>query len=401
MQEKRLSWQDLKDGVHYLTDYYAMYGVSRDELQGINPAAIRKLLNPKRKEFASQYHTDKYEHLPASFKLDAGQMFQAAENGFGTLSNVAKRKKYDRLLEQWDGPISENGAPVYDPRFFSIAEFRAASLPEKRKVIDRNPKGLAESVGYNEKTHQALAKLAAMEDSQETRDALDEYLMRKEMLVIAYEQMWWMFAGSPRGLIQETAPVGYLGEVRTRIESSRESVVEDASRTLADVSSGRLQLESGAHDAAVLSVDPQVALVQLTQTLLAPLTEATPHLEMLAAQREQLFEERLALSIDYRPMQRVLYPNLLFSLVVQGESKIWGIARWDSVTQTISCDSVNPTEFSKLSDRSEARKWIRKGYNVMFVSIREDYVPKTQRDEAIRRHFDLYQDQVAAKRRKS
>ncbi len=383
-----ISFQDLRHGVEFLVDFYKLFGVSREQVEqnvGVIKARYRDL--------AAKYHPDKYQHLAETFQAQTVQVYRHVLLGFETLSDASKRAAYDKQLSEWKGPISDNGFPVYDPQFY--ADLRRLPLTDKQ--IEEAEEVLGHLTGYDADDHAVLAKQVSRgsTDPQLLR-AMDRSLHGKEILRAVQEHLYWGTIGIRKKIEGDgNTPAGYLEQVKSELAAARQQIPEQAQTLLLQARSGQIKLlGSGEDKTTELLADPAQGIQTVTTALTKEFDVVAPKIEWLAAEQEALREKRLELlSGEYQPPQRRFHPNLIICLDGGGERKSWFAFKMIKADTCSSDESVTNEQMQALTDPVEAKRWIRRGYNIMVLKVRGGIDVKDQLQEAVMKHYDSYRVQ--------
>src|SRR5258708_2556329 len=218
------------------------------------------------------------------------------------------------------------------------------------------------------------------------------------------EQFRWMQAGFKDRQPITYPKAGYLEAVKPEIDSAREQVAEYAQgvaqKQLLLAQSGQLKLlgPGGEDDNEKVLADHDI-MRNLVRAEVHRFERISAKIEEIGERRDDVSKKRLErLTIEYRPGQRKFYPRFIVCYGTK-EHRIWTAFKFEKgFTICRQDDSISEQEMQKLTDEKEARKWIRKGYNVLFLDFREGLDFHEQLEEALNRHSENLQRQEAKKK---
>jgi hypothetical protein len=384
-QRDSISMEDLVHGKDYLVNFYEMFGVTPEQV-----VADRGVLDKPRRELMVKYHSDKYAHLPEVFRRQAEYVFHNIELGYEILKDKIKREAYEKQLAEWKGPISTSGFPIYDPNFYTELH----RTPLTNEQIEEVEEILGHLTGYDSDTHAVLERqLDKGSTDPQVKRAFDRSLLGKEVLYGVQEHLYWSNAGLTKPELEGNTPAGYLDQVRADLATAREQIPQRAQILLLQANSGQIKLlgPGGEDQTDQLITDPKQALVKITEILTSRFDEVAPKIEALAAEQEQIRNQRLELlEGEYRPKQRKLHPRLILCLQKDKRILYWMAFKMLDTQSIVSDESLTKEQMERVADPEEARRWIRRGYNVMFLQIRDALDLTEQVEEVVQKHFDLY-----------
>lgn len=358
--------EDLKDGVDFLTDYYAVLDVDRDAtLDTIKNAYHKKL---------RVYHPDKYDHLAAEFRIQAERTTGLCNKAYETLSDANKRERYDKLLNAWTGPISQNGNPVIDlNRAYFSPRILFGQNPESDTQMRQIEERAKQMTAYNASLLTLLQAQYALAPNEELRALIQDQLNRKQIYLCLKEEWAWREIGWNNRAVKQ---IGYdhATAVANELQAIEDSLNQDAQRYLLSFDAGaRLLLGNSASDdesPVVSQEDASTALNLVCQTARLRLYSAREKIISAAEAVEAVQAERLTfLKMDYVETQEVLFPRFIICLVFEKGQTHSTAFFFDE--QSAEVRNVNPDGFSdrdNLLDGAIATQWIDLGYNVIITS---------------------------------
>ncbi len=280
MEERRQTFDiERIDGIHYLTDYYSVLGVSAD-------ASFDEINNAYRQK-AREYHPDRYEGLAPEMKKSADFKMRVINRAHETLTNPDSRAKFNDLFSSWDGPVSYDGIPIVElSRPFYGAETSEQALRHAEEI---NRLGL-EQIGFSEKRLERVKRLHADPEDEDTAALLDEQLKKKQDAVNFRENTLREMLGVPHANTAFPSSE-YLAEAESAVEQALDNFTHRQERTSHLLESGTVYLlgasnsdqESQALDSPDLQLDINEFKARASEVI------------GLAKQNEEIIEERLAL----------------------------------------------------------------------------------------------------------
>jgi hypothetical protein len=394
--EKSISFCDLRPGRDYLVNYYSLFEIDPAEISGKSLSEIKDLIKPVHRRLVGLYGPDKYAHLAPGLAAMATQVFLAIQAGYETLLDTDKLAAYDKILASWDGPISESGGAVYDASHYqkiNRGRITDEDIEQTRNIMEQIS-------GYNSKTHQVLQRLKDGKTSDvELITAYDDSLFHKVILVAMEEHLRFQQAGFEGREVVGDTPAGYLSEVVQQLDAFRAGIPDKARQLLLAAGQGSLKLltEGGEDMTDSLLVNPEAGLSKLTIALTQRFNDAATKILELSEEREALYLERLSLlKGTYWPKQRKLRDKLIVG-VMADEVCMW--FPFVFANGVVSEDvAFNKQEVVSLKDDELlAKRFMKAGWNIMILAMREGIDFHVQLQHVVVAHFESYLDSIEEK----
>lgn len=272
-----------REGVDYLVNLYELVGVSPDS----GSDAIKKALNKR----VLEYHPDRLEGMAPEF-IEKGLAVTALLNRARViLADSGKRKEYDQILQDWEGPISSDGTPIIDMERMYQIEIGGKTPEEIEAYFSDYTERLAQRVGYSESRLAFLEGLMNQGDiSEELRDEYEDALLRKDAVLAVQESSRTKLLGVSEREDRDVSTLDHSKETGERLEAAREKALERA---------GLMTLGGVATQLALLSGDkvdipnPVNEVVTASSGLPNYFDEQAEKVREIAKQREEITDKRL------------------------------------------------------------------------------------------------------------
>lgn len=374
-----------EDGVHYLTDYYSLLGVSRDA----DPAAIHSAYLQRAKE----YHPDRIAGLAKEFQDKASFIMPKINKARETLEDPARRSTYDTRIQAWDGPISKDGLAVIDLNipFYGMEtsddamDFAASVAEQARTVIgqDDDTLKLIETLYKNTPSPEGIVKIMYEEalEKKQTALTIEEDEIRDVMRIPI----------TPNA----NPPLAYLTAAEGAVSARRRSFEKQVEARLHLIESGEVPLLEGEMLRIVPGADiraDDLEIDTIRGDMLASYDFQAARILKLAQEREEIMGKRLDLiKGTYLGDQPEVYDNLVVGIRI-GDKTSWHgfLLKGDSaVSQEKSYKEFFDTENDEEL-KNAAMALYTEGTNVMTVTHKEGLSVLGVLDEAVTKHFDAY-----------
>jgi len=358
----------------YLTDHYAILGVSRDADGDTLKAAHRKLV--------FDYHPDRYEHLAPEFKKLAERRIRHIQDAYDILSDPKSRAEFDYALDNWDGPVSRDGVPVVSLSWSSFDPLKLIHGMESNGILFEQAKAMT---GFSPEAHEALERLyrSTEDPDSDLVIAFKESLERRQTFLQVKEGLLRSEVGLPSD-VERDVPQNYLEARTAEIEAARQSLGGALTNRLLDARSGRVPLliesqgEEGKSKRDLKEVDEEAASLlvsSLTEKARQGFEERAEQLVVVASELAKVNEGLLSLVTGaYMPETDERFPKVV---VVLSSSERRAIAlafsiKKDGDTFSVVSDELPDIDAADASALNAfAEKSLKEGVNVIKLNVPE------------------------------
>jgi len=382
---------DIKHGVDYLVDFYALLGVSRK--------AKEKTIKEAFREKIQQYHTDRYQGLAPILKSQADQMAKVLNEASAILTDSKMRKAYNKQLAEWTGPISESGMPVIDisKPYLSVAPLLSGKEkgPAQKQVWEQAVDQLS---GHNPDTFVLLERLYNESDDppKDLEAAYREALRKRDLHIELHGGLAWQEIGYENRPGDKQLPSAYAEMTTEELTNVKERLQEDLAPKLALIHGGQLKaLGSGSEEITeALEQDPNKALAHYQAVVDERFEKSAEKIRALAREREIVIKQRLDLVEHwYWPEQNEFLPKLLACIEIH-KTRMWFAFAHTGDGLVSTDESVDTSTLSSLVDsEDDAKKWLDKGYSIVFFKAEDNIDFHEQVEEVVSKHFDKVPEQ--------
>lgn len=381
---------ELVHGIDYLLDFYAFLQIQRDaDINGIQ-RAIR--------EARARFHPDANRAFPGPAEF----LFKQVGLAEATLTDEEKKRGYDLLLVNWQGPISTDGNPVLADELssFSVSYLYRRPSPEREKVVERM---LSDFLGVDDASFAKLEREVKQKGDRtpaSVRSAYVAALRQRSKLAAGREILRWKFAGGS-GHYHRAAGIGYVDTVAGLIAVERVRILE-AVRGQLLLADGSVQLLI--EDASGSGTAPDTGDTNSEKALARQLAVAGQRFDEQAArilevarEREELAIKRLGLlRIEYRPPQRKRHPRLVVQLQSKNEEgeprfRVFGyklIPPNDVIQDSELKDMLPRGQMDRPLEEATVRQLIKGGCNVLTVILESDLDTTQFLTAVLEHHFN-------------
>lgn len=361
------------DGIHYLTDYYSALGIERAADENVIKGAFRQK--------AREYHPDRYEGLAPEMRRKAEFMMRVINRANGVLSDPEKRGRYDILLEDWDGPISQTGEPVIElSRPFYGAETSAAAL-EHAHQVNQLTQGV---IGFSEKRLEIFRKMHEAATDPNTEELLEDELLKKQTQIMSEEDMLRINSGIET-CNPATPPLDYVETTERAIDVARVKIAKRTERTMQLLQTGTIFLLEG-EERSLNQFPISIGSDTLSQELDAFDARASEILR-LALERQRVMDERLSLvKGKYADGQELRHDRVVIQVTMGGKSAtVLAFKRYG--TNLIPDPELENLDLSLFFEKGSAKRAYENGINTMTVDVKEGLHFFAVLEKALEDHF--------------
>lgn len=378
-----------QEGVDYLVDLYAVVGAARDA----DPDQLKDLIRERTRE----YHPDRLEGLAPEFRTKGEQMARLLNRARGILLDPENRAEYDAILDEWDGPISDNGTPVMSIDGYTKAMAAQLDPEELEASFESQREKLLSLTGYKPSRLNLLERMIADTEGEIPDDLQEEYeeaLLEADRVLAIQEAERAKLLGIDTSDRRYEARLDYGAFVAGEIEASRASEQKRLHLIALGGVPTRLALLAG--DEAVEEVD-KADLPARPEDMRLPayFDQQAAKVRELAKERESILERRLAnFKVNYpaAELQTEGYNTVAIGVVKDG-GITWLCAYRDHETDDVTIIELDEATQAAL-DTEDFKKVITTGKNVITFKPLEQIDLMTLLNEALTKHFNKYADEV-------
>lgn len=364
-----------KQNKHYLVDWYHILGVPRDaEIEDIR-TAYEKILRT--------YNPDL---LPDEFKAAARQKIHFAQEACSILTDPHKRAGFDRLLSEWNKPISKNGHPIID--LSKLSQEYLLGDPGTRNYFQSLINQLRETSQFDPDTFEKTS--AEFEKTEHPSEFLT-HTWEKELA--RYDQYLALMEATLRDMIGIESktpmlcspPPDYQENAKAAIVAKSNEIPGLVGQLLLEAyTQHRLPLPDGKQKPAERSI----VIHQLSEGMVQRFMSTALKIEEIAQKREEVMAERLRFVRGNYETEETKSAHLLVSITSENTQA------WRAYKATKKSFAIDKRLSAKLllDPESIVKECIQKGYSVMEVEPVEGLPFLEQFHAAVNNHFTAYHE---------
>ena len=346
-----------QEGVDYIIDLYAVVGVERDAPEPEIKQGIRERMR--------EYHPDRLEGLAPEFQDKGEDMARILNHANAILLDAEKRSEYDGILDEWTGPVSEDGNPIILIDRALQAEFHDKSPKEVEKLFAGQVEKISAVLGYSPQRLEFLCKLIDQVKGEVPDDLKAEYeaaLLQRDQVLAVEESERAKLLGLPSVVSRQYATTrNYAALVEGSIQETRSSREEEAKRLAISGPAGRLALLAGEDTSAD---DNLPATAAQLAALPAYFEDQAAKVVEIAKEREELLEARLGnFSLTYPLAEAQTEFTKKLALGMEGTDGLTWICVEVGDDDT-GAGSTLPDSIEELLTQEDFEPVIGQGYNI-------------------------------------
>jgi|GEM_PF-1593227 len=374
-----------QEGIDYIVDFYAVAGVEHDTEEANINKAINKQL--------SQYHPDRLEGVAPEFQARGERMAQILNKARSILLNEDKRKQYDAIYDDWDGPVSQNGDPAIRIEDAVRAEMSMRTEDEVIAAFFKFDKEADMFVSSSQGRADLFEKMIEQAGDNVPDDLREQY----EATLLEIEQNLDLKESQRTSLMGVVSPVKY-SRVTLGYGEELGTAIEEAKTTQLEVLQARA-LGGTVQKLAILSGDTEfksanvvdTASIQLP-TYFEPLAEQVAE---IALRRQTVLEKRLANFVPVYPeleSQQDAKTGVIFGLGHTDADQ--ATYKWFAFIPDFAKGAINsvemPNEITESLAAADYQAVFDAGFNVGLFTPLEHVDLETLLNEAISKYVDTY-----------
>lgn len=379
---------DPQEGVDYLVDLYAVVGAPRDA----EPDQLKSII----RERTLEYHPDRLEGLAPEFRSKGEQMARLLNRARGILLDPESRAGYDAILNDWEGPISDNGTPVMTMESYTKAMATHLEPEELEASFEAQREKLLTLTGFKPSRLSLLERVIADTEGDIPDDLQAEYeeaLLEADRVLALQEGERSKLLGIDLEERRYEAQTDYGAFVAGEIEVARASEQERLHMIALGGIPTRLALLAGDQ---VVEVADQADLPARPEDVQLPtyFDQQAEKVRELAKERESILERRLAnfkVSYPAAELQTEGHNTVLVGIGTNARTT------WLCAYRTPETDDVTTIELDEATqtalDKQDFETVIAGGKNVITFKPLEQIDLLTLLNEALTKHFNKYTDQ--------
>ncbi len=377
-----------QEGIDYIVDLYAVAGVD-EHTEG---AELKQAIN----ERSMQYHPDRLETVAPEFREKGERMIELLNRARGILLNADKKARYDEILREWLGPVSEDGTPIISLENATKARYATMSSEEVEAEFQDTEAKIQQLSGYDPGRLSFLEGLMgdpATASNPELKKQYEAALRDKASFLGAQEAERAQLLGLPD--IEKRRYVtseGYTALRALQVEGAKEYEHERLEQLALGGFAGRLALLSGDEAPAVKPAD----LVVHSTELPSYFTEQGDRVLAIAKEREETNLLRLKnFEPDYpaAELQTVFRKNLVIGI----NDLVWLGASIDLKEESVAVAGL-PDDIKDLLAVGDIKAVIEAGYGVLTFKLMEQLSQNDLIGEAIDKYIAKYHDSADTKK---
>lgn len=364
------------EGRDYMIDFYAFIGVDRTSSTDVIRHRIHALEH--------QNNVHRLEGMASDLRDIARRRLELLVRAAAILLDAQARAAYDAALAAWEGEISTDGTPIYDPRRFRPGMLEDFVLSHVLDPRNDGTKDVERAMTYahalnpvhnSERFPRLFARVRSgkagektIADCLEACDALDAELA-------AEEYAWGEVIGAPASS-DPTGETDHMESVNSRLAPMRAAAGGMAERVALEGGTTLLMLTG--RDGAERTLTGR-ELAPMVEVAVGRVSEILDHLVDLARRREELrthlqfirdagvalVTARYVADTDRPPRSRVILRVVANGV---GQNVAFDIAETDDAVNI--SRAADPPELDVAHRPSVARRCHSEGYSVMVLNIR-------------------------------
>ena len=355
-----------QEGVDYIVDLYAVVGVNREASEPEIKHSIRERM--------TEYHPDRLEGLAPEFRAQGQEMTLLLNRANEILLDTDKRRDYDEILEEWQGPVSESGFPIIRTDRIMQAQLEGVSVEEIERSFAERAEKIAALLGYAPQRLEFLQRMIDASEGELADDLRAEYeaaLLQKDQALAVEEAERAQLLGLPRVVDREFCTTNdYAALVSRAIEDTRQERQEEAERLAIGGVASRLALLAATDGEGDAAAQTPATFAQL-EALPPYFDDQAAQIKKIATEREAILETRLSnLVLTYpSPEAQTEYTEKL-ALGIEGKEGVTWIGMEIGENDT-AAGSTLPEDIEALLLARDFRQVIDRGYNVATLPFME------------------------------
>lgn len=371
-----------REGVDYIVDLYAVSGVAPDAAD----EEIKKALNDR----SMEYHPDRLEGVAPSFRKQGERVMRLLNHARTILLQPENRATYDKILSEWDGPVSTTGMGVIIPGWELEQQLKDMPAVEVEDKVKGRVDELTSMMGYNPGLLVFLEDMVEKSGDHVADDLREQYdaaLAERDNMLLMEESIRGKLLGledpENRGLLAAT---DYGENMTGLIQDARASTEETGKRrVLGDVAT-QLALLAGEPTPAEITMPTQERSI-----LPAYFDAQAEKVQAIADARALIVEKRLTNLLPEYPeaeMQTERKNHLALGLR-KGDECRWMGFLFDHENEHAEGEELPDKLRTALLSKSYAEV-IKQEYAVMIIPWLEGLDPHDLIGVAIANYTDQY-----------
>lgn len=370
-----------QEGVDYLIDLYAVANVA----ENIEQDELKQALNDRIKE----YHPDRLLGLAPEFQAKGERMARLLNRAKGILLDPEKRREYDEILTDWDGPLSNDGTPVITVGRNMRAEAALKTPEEIEASIASDIPQIESMTGYSASQLSFLEKMveqAGADVPDDLREAYENALLSQDRALAIEEANRGDLLSLPSMAgTKYVATLDYADSKIKAIETARKVHKDELVSLALGWTTTRLALlagESIPEPTGNSLVSPES--IQLP----AYFDEQAKKIQEIAEKRQAIVEKRLN---NFKPT----YPEAELQTEAQ-PAAVLGVAGTSWYGFTVNAETCNvdfmdvPEAIRELLDAKNYAAVIESGFNVITFELMDQISVHEQLEVALNHYVEKY-----------
>jgi curved DNA-binding protein CbpA len=376
-----------QEGIDYIVNLYSIAGTEPDA----NETDLRTALNRK----AMEYYPDRLEGVAPEFREKGERMARLLNRARGILLDPDKRSEYDKILANWEGPVSEDGIPAMSLDRYHEIQMQGKSSEEVEAIFAEQVEKIASMTGYSPSRLvflESMIEKAGGEISDELRAEYEDTLLQKDRALAIEEAELSRLLSLPDIESQNfVATLSYGEDMAGRLEAARESKEAQLQLQALGGVGAKLALLSGEE------TEPRTKIVvasPLALELPEYFDEQAAKVQAIAEEREAITDKRLE---NFRPilpeakLQTELREDLIIGIVT-GSMHTWFGAKLDIAKDSAEFQEVSD-DLKQLLDRGDYEAVILRGNGLLLITPMEHIDIQDLIGVAIGKYTDKHKEQ--------